>query len=119
MIELRWHSGDYARQGFTLLWNDGTSAIIGASKVEINAVIDSSSPTPSPNFVGTCNIVDETKGTVNYLFKAPVLDEDDEVVTPGEGSVPGMYKYWFKVTYADGTTKSVPSGDVQWLFIYA
>lgn len=107
MIDLRWHCGDYARQGFTLLWNDGTSAIIGASKVEIIAKIDSSTPDPLPDFTGICDIEDESKGTVSYLFVSP------------QTNVAGMYKYWFKVTYADNTTKSVPSGDVQWLFIYA
>lgn len=102
---MRWHVGDYSRQTFTLQWNDGTSAIKGAASVKIYVVLDSSSPAYS--FNGDCDIVDEDKGTVSYLF-----------VTP-QTNTKGMYKYWFKVTYSDGTTKSVPSGDVQWLFMYA
>jgi len=104
---MRWHVGDYARQSFTLTWNDGTSALIGAESVKIVCKLDSSTPDPLPDFEGDCDITDETKGTVSYLFASPQTD------------VAGMYKYWFVITYTDGTTKSVPSGDVQWLFMYA
>ena len=102
---MRWHSGDYAAQSFTLTWDDGSTALTGAVSVTINAVLDSSLPAYS--FTGDCVIMDATIGTVSYTFESPQTD------------IPGMYKYWFTITYSDGTTKSVPSGDVQWLFIYA
>jgi hypothetical protein len=104
---MRWHKDDAARQTFTLVWNDGTSALVGATSVHIYAELDSTITDPLTKFDGACTIVDASAGTCSYLFTAL------------QTAVAGMYRYWFVVTYSDATTKSVPSGDVQWLFIYA
>lgn len=88
---------------YELKWNDGTAIDLRTSSSVFFIMREDEATIDKTN--AACVITDAENGKVIYNFISADVD------------TAGMYKYRFKITFTDGKTLSVPSNDVQWLYI--
>jgi hypothetical protein len=100
---MRIKQGDFYVFEYTLCDSDETAIDITDAVVTIKVVKDDTDEVIIDD--QPCDEVVPTLGKIRYTFKST------------ETADVGMYKIEFKIVFFDGTSISVPSNDVLWLFI--
>lgn len=101
---MRIKQGDLYPFEYNITYDDGKTPInLTGCTVTISMTKDGATePTVDDQ---TCIITDAANGKIKYTWQNTETD------------VVGMYKLEFHVTTHDGSTLTVPSGDILWLFI--
>jgi hypothetical protein len=100
---MRMKQGDLFPFEYTLMYDDGTPIDLGVGTVKIYMTLDDAE---SPTVDGEdCAVITPASGIIRYQWTDP------------ETSIPGMYRIEFVITFNGGSTLTVPSNDVIWMFI--
>jgi len=102
---MRMKQGNIYPFEYVLEYDDATPInLVGATVTMTMTLDDGTSPTVDK---GSCTIVSASEGKIKYQWVA------------GQTDVIGMYRIEFVVNFSGGSTLSVPSNDVIWMFIMA
>jgi hypothetical protein len=88
---------------YNLQYDDATPINLSGATVTLSMWLDGASSATVD--AEDCVIIEAEEGTIRYQWK------DSETATVG------MYKFEFLITFSTGSTVTVPSGDVIWMFI--
>lgn len=100
---MRMKQGDLYPFEYVLTYDDGTIFDLSGCTVTLTMTLDNAT-TPTVDDED-CVIVTPSAGIVRYTWNT------------GETDAVGMYKIEFHVTTGTGSTVTVPSGDIIWMFI--